>query len=43
MVYDRLRRGPALINGELLIGLSQEEAAEIKDQLEQYFSGGSTA
>jgi hypothetical protein len=38
MVWDRVLRGPAQINGRLLIGLAKEEADEIRDQLQRYFA-----
>jgi len=39
MVWDRKRRGAALLNGQPAIGLAQEEAIEIRDALTKYHDG----
>jgi hypothetical protein len=36
MVWDRQRKGPAMYNGSLAIGLTAFQAAEIKSQLTEF-------
>jgi hypothetical protein len=37
MVWDRQRKGPAMYNGHLAIGLTEFQANQIKDQLTKYY------
>jgi hypothetical protein len=39
MVWDRVTRGPAKLNGQLTIGLTKERADQIKTYLTSYYSG----
>jgi len=38
MVWDRQRKGPAMYNGHLAIGLTELQANEIKVQLSRYYA-----
>ena len=37
MVWDRLTKGPAMLDGRLAIGLAEGEAREIKDVLTRIY------
>jgi hypothetical protein len=37
MVWDRQAKGPATINGRLAIGLTDEQAADIKTELANFY------
>jgi hypothetical protein len=43
MVWDRVTRGPAKLNGQPTIGLTKERADQIKTYLTSYYSGDSAA
>jgi hypothetical protein len=43
MVWDRVMRGPAKLNGQPAIGLTKERADQIKTYLTSYYSGDSAA
>jgi hypothetical protein len=38
MVWDRQAKGPATFNGRLAIGLSEDKAADIKNQLTHFYA-----
>ena len=41
-VYDRQRKGPALIGTDLAVGLTKERANQLRDMLSAKFENGAT-